>query len=125
MELQENIKKLRKKRGWSQAELAEKVGTHLTHINRLEKGKYNPSLDILLKLADAFEVSLDVLVHDDNDNLNEIKIEDKSLAQRIQLIDSLESEDKKALIRVIDSMLTKQKILRVITNKEEVAEGVG
>jgi len=37
--------------------------------------------------------------------------------ERVKLIDSLDEEDKLALIRVIDSMLTKNKILHLITSQ--------
>jgi hypothetical protein len=43
--------------------------------------------------------------------------------ERVKLIDSLDEEDKTALIRVIDSMLTKKKILNLVT-KENIAESV-
>lgn len=122
MGLPENIKRLRKKRGWSQTVLAEKIGTHLSHINRIETGKYKPSIDVLMKLADALEASLDYLVSETEEDVKEVKIEDKNLAQRIKLIDSLEPDDRQALIRVIDSMLTKKKILRLITNENEMIE---
>jgi transcriptional regulator with XRE-family HTH domain len=122
MGLAANIKKLRKKRGWSQTELAEKIGSHLSHINRLETGKYQPSLDVLKKLAHALEASLDALVNDGNDAFAEIKIEDKPLAQRMKLIESLDAEDRQALIRVIDSMLTKQRILHLITQENRLEE---
>ena len=123
MGLTTNIKRLRKKHGWSQAVLAEKIGSHLKHINRLETGKYKPSLDVLIKLADALEVSLDYLVSETEEDFKEVKIEDKNLAQRIKLIDSLEPEDRQALIRVIDSMLTKKKILNLVSNpKNDILE---
>ena len=50
-----------------------------------------------------------------------MRIEDKNRMERVKLIDSLEEDDKTALIRVIDSMLTKKKILNLITN-QNVAE---
>jgi len=43
--------------------------------------------------------------------------------ERVKFIDSLDEEDKSALMRVIDSMLTKKKILRLVT-KNNVAEGM-
>ena len=43
------------------------------------------------------------------------------MLERVKLIDSLDEQDSTALIRVIDSMLTKKKILNLIT-KENVAE---
>ena len=124
MGLADNIKKLRKKKGLTQADLAEKIGSHTSHINRIETGKYKPSLDVLMKIADVLEVSLDNLVKGIEDGFKEVKIEDKGLAQRVRLIDSLDSDDKKALIRVIDSMLTKQKILGLITDQQQIFEEV-
>lgn len=39
----------------------------------------------------------------------EVKIKDKTVAEKLQLIEQLEDEDKQAVYRVIDSMLTKSK----------------
>ena len=121
MSLADNLKRLRKKRRWSQTQLAEQIGSHLSHINRIETGKYNPSLDVVRKLATVFDVTIDYLVSDTDEDFKEVRIEDKNLMERVKLIDSLEEDDRAALIRVIDSMLTKKKILNLIT-KENAAE---
>lgn len=121
MSLADNLKRLRKKRRWSQTQLAQQIGAHLSHINRIETGKYNPSLDVVQKLATVFDVTIDYLVSDTDEDFKEVRIEDKNLMERVKLIDSLEEDDKAALIRVIDSMLTKKKILNLIT-KENTAE---
>jgi DNA-binding XRE family transcriptional regulator len=39
--------------------LAEQFGAHLSHINRIETGKYNPSLEVVQKLATVFDVTID------------------------------------------------------------------
>ncbi|MFH2044124.1 MAG: helix-turn-helix transcriptional regulator [Pseudomonadota bacterium] len=121
MNLAKNLKVLRKKRGWSQSQLAEQIGSHLSHINRIETGKYNPSLDVVQKLASAFDVSIDFLISDTDEDFKEVRVENKELMERVKLIDSLDVEDKTALIRVIDSMLTKKKIMNLVT-KENTAE---
>ena len=118
MALHDNIKRLQKQKGWSQTELAGKIGSHLSHVNRIETGKYKPSVDVLIKLADVFDASLDALVRDSDVDLKEVTVEDKDLAQRIKLIESLEAEDRQALFRVIDSMLTKQKILKLVSQED-------
>jgi transcriptional regulator with XRE-family HTH domain len=123
MGLADNLKRLRKKQGWSQTQLAKQIGSHLSHVNRIETGKYNPSLDVVQKLASVFDVSIDYLVSDTQEDFKEVRIEDKSLLQKVKLIDSLDKEDKTALIRVIDSMLTKKKILHLIT-QENISEPV-
>lgn len=119
MGLAENIRSIRKKKGWSQKELGEMIGSHLSHINRIEKGKYNPSLDVLKKIADSLEVSLDYLVSDKAEEFKEVKIEDKNMAERIKLLNTLEPEDRKAVIRVIDAMLTKKKILKIVSDETQ------
>ena len=123
MELADNLKRLRKKQGWSQTLLAEHIGSHLSHVNRIETGKYNTSLDVVQKLAPVFDMSIDYLISDTQEDFKEVRIEDKCLLERVKLIDSLDKEDKTALIRVIDSMLTKKKILHLIT-QENISEPV-
>lgn len=113
MKLSEKIKLLRKKRGLSQQELADKIGIHITHVSRIENGHYQPSLEVIKKLMDVFEVSADYLLNDDTDSY-EIRIKDKSLTERIKLIDTLEKKDRDALSQVIDSMLTKQRMRKVL-----------
>lgn len=45
------IIKARKEKNMTQEELAKKVGTQKSNISRLESGNYNPSLDLLIKVA--------------------------------------------------------------------------
>ncbi len=48
------------KRGWSQSQLAEAVGSRQPVISRLERGEGNPSLQTLHKIAKALDLSLQV-----------------------------------------------------------------
>ena len=57
-----NICKLRKAQGWSQADLALKVGMHKSYIGAIEKGKKNISLLKLTRFAKVFEIGLGELV---------------------------------------------------------------
>lgn len=52
------IKELRKARGLSQEELAEKIGVEPSHMSRLEIGKSYPSIDRLEKIAITLNVPL-------------------------------------------------------------------
>lgn len=116
MELSQRIRFLRKKKGLNQGELAEKVGINPSHLSRLENGKYQPSVDALQKIAEALEVSVDFLLSDDESGELEVKIENKSLSERLRLIDTLDEADQQALIQVIDSMLTKQRMKQLLAN---------
>lgn len=66
--MQNNVRKsvvreyiyLRKLKGLTQAEVAERAGISRTNISRFESGGYNPTLEMLVKLAAAMD--LDILV---------------------------------------------------------------
>lgn len=61
MNLIEKIRTLRESAGWTQAELAERVGVSEKVVSKWECGETKPSSDVLPALADAFDVSIDVL----------------------------------------------------------------
>jgi putative transcriptional regulator len=48
------LKELRTERGWSQAELAEKLGVSRQTVNAIETEKYDPSLPLAFKIAALF-----------------------------------------------------------------------
>lgn len=48
----------RKQKKFSIEELAAKAGIETNNLSRIEKGKYNPGLDILLKIADTLSLQL-------------------------------------------------------------------
>jgi len=63
------IRALREKRGLSQRELAERLGTTQSAVARLEAGNISPSLPTLDKLADALGVELMVSLVDLDEHL--------------------------------------------------------
>ena len=50
---------LRATRGWSQADLAERLGVSRQTINALERGKYDPSLPLAFKIAALFALRIE------------------------------------------------------------------
>lgn len=55
--LGKRIKALRKRLGWSQERFAERVDISTQYVSNIERGKENPTLDLLLRLAEALRVS--------------------------------------------------------------------
>ena len=45
---------LRAERGWSQGDLADRLGVSRQTVNALERGKYDPSLPLAFKIAKLF-----------------------------------------------------------------------
>lgn len=54
------IAELRKDRGLSQVQLAERCGMHQGHIARVELGKYSVGIDTLVNIAEALGCEIDI-----------------------------------------------------------------
>jgi len=49
--LGENIRRLRKEKGWSQEQYADEADIHRTYVSDLERGARNPTVLVIEKLA--------------------------------------------------------------------------
>lgn len=99
MTIGEHISLLRKKKGFSQADPGKAVGTSGDIIGRYERDEVKPSIEVVIKIADALEVSIDFLVGKSNVEL------DKNTLKRIQDIQKLSEEDKNDALKLLDMFL--------------------
>lgn len=60
-EVYNRIAMLRAERGVSRRQLADALGVHYQTVGYLERGEYSPSLHLALKLAEYFEVPVEVV----------------------------------------------------------------
>lgn len=58
------LKALRAERGWSQAELAERLDVSRQSVNAIETGKYDPSLPLAFKIARLFGLPIEAIFED-------------------------------------------------------------
>lgn len=56
------VKELRTSKGLTMEQLAKEIGSTRATISNFENGQRKPSLDMVIKLAEYFQVSLDYLV---------------------------------------------------------------
>ena len=61
-EVVEQLKSARKAQNVTQEVLAERVGTRNSNISRFESGRYNPSLDFLIKVADSLGKQIQIRI---------------------------------------------------------------
>ncbi|MEY8559197.1 helix-turn-helix transcriptional regulator [Jeotgalicoccus halotolerans] len=61
MKMVNYIKEIRLSRGITQVKMAEDLQVTRQTINAIEKNKYNPSLELALKLIDYFDVAIEEL----------------------------------------------------------------
>jgi putative transcriptional regulator len=62
--LENRLKELREAKGWSQGELAQRLGVSRQTINAVETDKYDPSLPLALRMARLFGVAVTKLFVD-------------------------------------------------------------
>jgi len=116
MNVNEKIRTLRKEKNWSQAELAGKLAIHPNHLNRLEAGKYTPSLELLRKVTEVFQIDYETLLNDDVDPTQPLDLNNKPLADKLRMINEMDDNDQKTIISVIDAFLLKKQLLNVINS---------
>lgn len=56
------VRRRRLELGYSQEDFADIVGVHRTYQGAIERGERNISIDNLLKISDAFQVNLSILI---------------------------------------------------------------
>jgi putative transcriptional regulator len=66
MDIENHVKKFRKKEDITQAQLAEEVGVSRQTINAIETGKYDPSLELALKIAGFFDTEVEEIFNLEN-----------------------------------------------------------
>jgi transcriptional regulator with XRE-family HTH domain len=102
----ERLARIRRERGITQAELAEKLGLAQPNVSDYERGILRLNADLILKLTDILKVSADELL-----GLREPKlsgsVKNRRLARRLEEIERLPRRDQEALLRTIDAFLTK------------------
>jgi len=64
--MKNRIRPLRAEKGWSQGELADRVGVSRNSINSIENGKFDPSLPLAFRIADAFGLAVEEVFDKDD-----------------------------------------------------------
>ena len=109
----ERLRLLRQARNITQTRLAELVGVSARFYNRWEKGINVPHFEAIMKLADILQVSLDELAGRKEPS-QDLKLRNHELRRLCQQCDELPDEDQRALIVMMDSLVKKSNMTRVI-----------
>lgn len=88
MKIHEKLQMLRRKNGYSQEQLADRLGVARQTVGNWESGQVMPELDNLIALSDLYRVAIDRIVREEDDcniSLREIGICDISVLTRFIL----------------------------------------
>lgn len=81
-ELGKKIKKIRKERGLTLMELAEKSGVSQGYLSRIENGRHDPTFSVLLQIARALQIQVSMLYQEEKQKYEHITVIKK--AQRVR-----------------------------------------
>ena len=122
MTLGERIKRLRQERNWSQTQFAQRLKVHQKQISGYERDVHVPSTELLIRMADLFNVSLDYLAFDNGEDLQQVQIADRDLLQKLEAIDRLADADRTTVKAVLDTFILKNWFQQLAsTHKEQTA----
>jgi len=109
------IQKLRKENNLNQSQLAEKIGVSLTQLQRYENKGVQPPADILRKLADAFNVSIDFIVYGNSEEKAQQSIKDNELLSQFKAVEQLNGKDKATIKDIIDAFIKRSKLNQIVS----------
>lgn len=109
MQLGALIKKARETKELSQKEVALACKMDQAQYSRIENGKTDPSFSAVVRIAKAIGMELPNLLRVD-EVFKDVTSIDKSLMEKVGLIDSLDKKEKAAFYAILDALLTKKKL---------------
>ena len=98
------IRKYRKAKGWRQEDFAERIGLSVTYTGMIERGEKVPKLETFITIANALEVSADLLLADVLATGYNVKS-----SQMTEEISSLTPAERDRIYNVVNTMIQFEK----------------
>ena len=103
-----NLRKIRESKSYTQKELAAAMQMDASQYHKLEAGKTVPTILTLERAAKALKAGIEVIINGNINPIDNTNIKDKSLFEKMKMVDELPDEDKTAIFRMIE-LASKQK----------------
>jgi transcriptional regulator with XRE-family HTH domain len=109
MQIGKLIKTAREAKGLSQKEVAFACKMDQSHYSRIENGKTDPSFSIILRIVKALNIEVTELFKAD-EIYKDINTFDKSLIEKVALIEQLDKKEKQAFFIMLDALIAKKRL---------------
>lgn len=109
MNIGDNIKRIRTAKNLSQKEVTINAKLDTAQYSRIENGKTDPSVNTLERIAKAIGISLSDLFSS-TEELKEINSYDKSIMEKVALMETLNEEEKHTIYVMLDAFIGKRKL---------------
>jgi transcriptional regulator with XRE-family HTH domain len=106
----ENLKKWRASKNISQEELSGKIGIHPVQLSRYERGQTTPSIDVVQKIAEALDISIDELVNGSLNKNADSNISDRELLSMFKKVQLLNDKQKDTVMDFLSAYVLKTEL---------------
>lgn len=103
--LGERVARIRKERGFTQVELAEKIGVIQSIVSAIERDVLKLSAEMAIRFALALEVTTDDLLMPAKRNGSQARKPSRKILRRLEKIETLPRTQQTAVLKTIDNAL--------------------
>ena len=103
----QRLAEFRKRHSLTQAQLAQRIGTHVVQLRRYEAGSSQPTLDVIRKLATALQVSADLLLFGKDE-----RGPGEDLRLQFEAVSRFDEEEKRVVRSLLEGMILKHQVRR-------------
>ncbi len=101
----ERVARIRKERGYTQVELAEKIGVIQSIVSAIERDVLKLSAEMAVRFALALEAKTDDLLLPETGKKQTARKASRKVLRRLELIESLPDHQQQTVLKTIDTML--------------------
>jgi transcriptional regulator with XRE-family HTH domain len=113
MSIGQRIQELRKEKGFSQTDLAEKVGISYAQISRYETKGAQPPAEVLSKLAQTLNTSVDYIIYGNAHEKATATLNDAKLISYFKEVEKMPDEEKGTVLKVLAALIHEYKTQQV------------
>jgi transcriptional regulator with XRE-family HTH domain len=109
MSFSKRLVALRKEKSYTQQQMADTIGIHVSQVKRYEAGDTQPSLEVLRKIALALNISADLLLFDKSE-----REPDEDLKLQFEAVSQMSEQDKQAIKAMLEGMIIKHQTKQMV-----------
>lgn len=119
MPFAQKLAKMRKEKGFTQEDMAQKAGVGIAQLRRYEGGKSSPTLEVIKNIAKTLGVTTDELIFDEEEGVASNKIVDRKLLEQFEMVTKMNPHDKDAIKTILESMILKSKLEDIMPSRAD------
>lgn len=113
----DNLKRYRIEKNFSQQELAEAIGMHSTHVSRYERNLTAPSIDVVKKIVEVLDISIDTLIYGEENERAKGSINDSELLNMFAKVQQLPNKQKDTVKDFLSAFIFKTDLHKNLVGK--------